>query len=188
MKPIDQLTDDEWLALVQRTIALPDVPPHLLQRALALWERRLGAPAQGPAAEAPLPRRWLAVLSFDSWAAAPMTAGMRALPSEVRQLLFSAEGCDIDLRVAPQDTAEGSGAGFSVSGQLMGPFTHGRIEIARAGDRPAGPAAYAALVQPLGEFRVDGIAVGSYRITVCLGDTEIELPPLDVGPAARGAA
>ncbi|MBL8288041.1 MAG: hypothetical protein JNL85_08665 [Rubrivivax sp.] len=189
MKPIDRLTDDEWLALVQRAIAMPEVPPHLLQQALALWQQRPGAPAKASdsSASGPALRRWVAVLSFDSWAAAPAAAGMRALPSEVRQLLFSAEGCDVDLRVAP-GPAGGGGADFTVSGQLLGPFAEGRIEIAAVGGSEEEPPAVRSVpVGPLDEFRVEGVRAGSYRITVRLGDAEIELPPLAIGPRAPGA-
>jgi len=133
-------------------------------------------------------RRWAAVLSFDSWAAAPVAAGMRALPSEVRQLLFSAEGCDVDLRVAPGGPAGGGGADFTVSGQLLGSFAEGRIEIAAVGGSEGRPAVRSVPIGPLDEFRVEGVRSGSYRITVCLGDAEIELPLLDIGPRAPGAA
>lgn len=189
MKPIDQLTDDEWLALVQRAIAMPDVPPHLLQRALDLWQQRPGARPKAVDEGRPALQRWLAVLAFDSWVAAPVAAGMRALPSEVRQLLFSADGCDIDLRVAPRGAAAVATTDFTLSGQLLGPFTEGRIEITgMAGDGAALPGTKVVPVEPLGEFHVDGIQPGSYRITVRLGDTEIELPLLDVGPQAAGAS
>lgn len=189
MKPIDQLTDDEWLALVQRAITMPDVPPHLLQRALDLWQQRPGAQTKAVDEGRPALQRWLAVLAFDSWAAAPVAAGMRALPSEVRQLLYTADGCDIDLRVAPRGAAAVVATDFALSGQLLGPFTEGRIEITGMGGDGAGqPDARVVPVQPLGEFHVEGLHAGSYRITVRLGDTEIELPLLDVGPQAAGAS
>lgn len=179
MKPSDPLTDDEWLALVQHAIAMPEVPPHLLQRALDLWQQRPGA----------VLKRWMAVLAFDSWAAAPVAAGMRALPSEVRHLLFSADDCDIDLRVAPRGLAGTNGADFTLSGQLLGPFGEGRIEISDIDkDGVAQPTAKVAPVQPLGEFRVEGVHAGLFRITIRLGDQEIELPLLEVGPQAARAS
>jgi hypothetical protein len=187
MKPIEQFTDDEWLALVRHAIAMPDVPPHLLQRALDLWLQRPDSqriPVHGAQGH-PVLKRWLAVLAFDSWATAPVAAGMRALPSEVRQLLYSADGCDIDLRVAPRGAAATVGADFTLSGQLLGPFTEGQIELHGIGhDGIALPGAKVVPVQPLGEFHVEGVHAGSYRITVRLGDAEIELPLLDVGPQA----
>lgn len=178
MKPIDQLSDDEWQALVQRAIAMPDAPPHVVRRALEIWRRQ--APAPQPVQ--PLLRRWVAVLSFDSWAAAPVAAGMRALPSEVRQMLFSAQGRDIDLRVAPQNE------GFALSGQLLGPFAEGQVDVASAGSQGERAAPrHSVPFDALGEFRIDGVPRGTYLITVRLGSEEIELPPIDVGPLrARG--
>lgn len=176
MKPIDQLSDDEWLALVRRAIAMPDAPPHMTQRALEIWRQH--RPLQ------PAPRRqrrWVAVLSFDSWAISPLAAGMRALPSEVRQLLFSAQGRDIDLRVAPLNQ------GFALSGQLLGPFAEGHIEIAAPDSGGQVALRRSVPLDALGEFRIDGVPRGTYLITVRLGEDEIALPPIDVGPPrARG--
>ena len=168
MKPIDKLSDAEWLALVQRAIAMPDAPPELLQGALDLWRQHRSASNPGP-----LLQRWVAVLSFDSWAGASMTAGMRALPSEVRQLLFAARGCDIDLRITPLAD------GFALSGQLLWAHGGGSVELIRGGE---GSERRNAAVDALGEFRIDDLSSGTYRITVRLGHDEIELPPIDVGP------
>ena len=170
MKPIDSLSDDEWSALVQRAIAMPDAPPQWVHEALDLW--RLHRPAQHAQA---LLQRWVAVLSFDSWAGAPLAAGMRALPSDVRQMLFAAEGCDIDLRIAP--TAEE----FALSGQLLGSGAEGSIELTALGHGSEGLGRSVALGAQ-SEFRIDGVSRGTYLVTVCLGSDEIVLPPIDVGP------
>ena len=128
MASIPELSETEWQALVQRALAMPDAPPERVQRALDLWRLHGLGPRERPGL-----RRWAAVLQFDSWAGAAVAAGMRALPSEVRQLVFSAEGCDIDLRVAPGPH------GFALSGQLLG------VEGAGAWNCPAqGPASQAA--------------------------------------------
>ena len=189
MKPIDQLSDDEWQALVRQALALPDAPDHAVRRALALWRQH--GPAPKPTR--PALQRWVAVLAFDSWAAVPVAAGMRALPSEVRHLLFAAEGCDIDLRVAPLRE------GFALSGQLLGPLpapllgdaTAGRIEITGirgngSGSGSDGTAPRSVPLDALGEFRIDGVARGTYVMTLHLGGNEIELPPIDVGPPRAG--
>ena len=167
MASIPELSETEWQALLQRAIAMPDAPPELEQRALDLWRLHGIAPRETPGL-----RRWAAVLQFDSWAGAAMAAGMRALPSEVRQLVFSAQGCDIDLRVAPGPH------GYALSGQLLGVEGAGRVELSSA--RPGIPSCGAEL-NALGEFRIDGLGSDRYRITVRLGSEEIELPPIDVG-------
>lgn len=183
MDPIDQLDDDEWAALVRRALAMPDAPPHAVRGAIDLWrQHRPMAAASAAAASEALGRRWIALLTFDSWSAAPQTAGMRALPSEVRQLVYTTEICDIDLRVAPLG-AGGGGAGYSLSGQLLGPFTEGRVLIAGPAGSPGGAAAVSAALDALGEFHFEGASEGTYRISVHVGAGEIELPPLEVGPS-----
>jgi hypothetical protein len=170
MKPIDSLSDDEWSALVQRAIAMPDAPPQLVQEALQLW-RLHRAPQRTPA----LLQRWVAALSFDSWAGAPVAAGMRALPSEVRQLLFEAQGCDIDLRIAP------AAEGFALSGQLLGPVAEGSVELAALDHGSEGPRR-SVVLDTQSEFRIDGVSSGNYLVTVHLGGDEIALPPIHIGP------
>ena len=170
MNPIDSLSDDEWMALVQRAIAMPDAPSQWVQDALDLW--RLRRPARRVQ---PLLQRWVAVLSFDSWAGAPVATGMRALPSEVRQMLFAAEACDIDLRIAP------AAEGFALSGQLLGPGAEGSVELAALGHGGEVLRRSIAL-DAQSEFRIDGVSRGTYVLTVRLGSDEIVLPPIDVGP------
>lgn len=170
MKPIDSLSDDEGLALVQRAIAMPDAPSQWVQDALELWH--LHRPAQRVQ---PLLQRWVAVLSFDSWAGAAVAAGMRALRSEVRQMLFAAEGCDIDLRIAP------AAEGFALSGQLLGPGAKGSVELAALGHGGEG-LRRSVMLDAQSEFRIDGVSRGTYVLTVRLGSDEIVLPAIDVGP------
>jgi hypothetical protein len=170
MKPIDKFSDDEWLALVQRAIAMPDAPQQLVRDALELW--RLHRP---PTHFQPSLQRWFAVLSFDSWAAAtPTAAGMRALPSEARQMLFSAERFEIDLRIAPLAGA------FELSGQLFGPAADGSVELATPADGEE-PSLRSVTLDPSSEFRIEGVTRGPHRVTLRVGSDEIVLPPVDVG-------
>ena len=68
-----------------------------------------------------------AALSFDSWAQPSLALGMRSTATELRHLLYSVDGRDIDLRVVP------SGAEFAISGQVLGPDEHGVVELAPEG-------------------------------------------------------
>jgi hypothetical protein len=170
MKSIDSLSDDEWSALVQRAAAMPDAPPQLVQEALQLW-RLHRAPQRTPA----LLQRWVAALSFDSWASAPVAAGMRALPSDVRQMLFAAEACDVDLRIAP------AAGGFALSGQLLGPAAEGRVELTAVGHGSDGMRR-SVVLDAQSEFRIDAVSSGHYLLTVHLGGDEIALPPIHLGP------
>ncbi len=60
---------------------------------------------------------------------------------------------------------------------MLGPDESGRVEL-----RPqAGAAAQSAALDGMGEFRIAGLAAGTYRLTLQLGADRIELPALDVG-------
>jgi hypothetical protein len=180
MKPIDQLSEAQWLELVHEAATMSDAPPSWVRSALQLWH------AQGPARAAlsepaePSLRRWVAALSFDSWAAPALAGGMRILASDVRHLLFTAGGRDIDLRVEPLAEA------YAVSGQVLGPNGEGRVVLAEIAPGLAARATHVAALDELGEFRVEAVGQGSYLVTLRLHADEIVLPPIDIGPP-RGA-
>jgi hypothetical protein len=177
MTPIDSNPEDEWLRLVREAVAMPDAPPQLLQSTLELWRTHGARPSASGAL-----RRWIAALSFDSWSAPALAAGVRALPSEVRHLLFTTHGRDVDLRIAPLAD------GFALSGQHLGPDDAGHVALTWLAGSGEPPARQDAALNAMGEFRLEGVRQGTYLLTVLLGDDEIVLPPIDVGPAAeRGA-
>jgi hypothetical protein len=175
MKPIAELTDAELARLVRQAAALPDAPPALIRQAIDLWTtpappQTLRAAAQG------LMRQLTAVLSFDSWAAAPLAQGLRSSRGDLRHLLFSTQGRDIDLRVVPDAQR------FVLAGQILGPDETGMVELSPSDDGPAGPPHVVAL-NMMGEFRIDGIEAGRYVLTLRLGEDTIVIPPIDVGDA-----
>lgn len=191
MKPLNDLSDAEFEAWVRRAAVLPDAPRDWVLRA-----KRAFAPAPVPA---PAPgvgevtraawRLVSATLRFDSWAASPQPAAVRALPGDVRQLLFSADGRDIDLRITPGVDR------YALMGQVLGPDEAGVVELCGASDSsaPSGPAEvpmtpgplHTAKLDELGEFRIEGIAHGTYRLTLRVGSDAIALPPIQVGEFAR---
>ena len=174
MKPLESLSDDEFANIVQRAVALPDAPPSLLRAAVDQWPA--GQPAQLQSVVRAVVRRMAAALAFDSWAAAPLALGMRAVPSDTRHLLFSAMGRDIDLRITPAADQ------FALAGQILGPDDTGVIElVAQSGDPVEPRDARVATLDALGEFRLDGVIRGTYLLTLRLGSDEIVLPPIDVG-------
>ena len=175
MPHTDESEDEALSRQLRRALRLlPDAPPALQRRAIDLW--RAPAPGLAQVARAAL-NHITAVLSFDSWKTPALASGMRSLRSPTRQLLFSASGRDIDLRITVL------GAGYAVAGQILGPDESGQVELARL-DTGAEPARQAAL-DALGEFRIEGLAPGSYALTLQLGGDEIVLPPIDVGEQAR---
>jgi hypothetical protein len=173
MKPLQQLSDDDLVqALQQASRELPDAPLAWQQAALALFQSSATSALLDTAAA--LGRLVRAALTFDSWAAPTLAGGMRSLRSPTRHLLYSAEGRDIDLRIQPQ------GGQFSLSGQILGPDETGRIELAALEDAGAAAAREGAL-DALGEFRIDGVPAGLYRLTLHVGGAPIVVQPLEVG-------
>ncbi len=186
MKPLHSLTDDEFAALARRASALPDAPAALVQRAIAAWNP---APSVSQAAAALLQagaravvRQLAAVLTFDSWAASPLAAGLRGPRQPTRQLLFSADGRDVDLRIS---TAEDNR--FMLTGQVFGPDEAGIARLrAQSGDADTAAAEQLGPLDEMGEFRLPGVAAGRYVLSLQLGDAEIVLPAIDLEPESGG--
>ena len=177
MKPLQQLSDDELVrTLLRARRELPEAPVAWQEAAVALFQSTAPSPLLDTAAA--LGRLVRAVLSFDSWAAPALAGGMRSLRSPTRHLLYSAEGRDIDLRISPQ---AGTTAGpFSLSGQILGPDESGRIELSVLDTGLSAPQ-HAGALDDLGEFRIDGVPAGLYRLTLHVGDAPIVVQPLEVG-------
>ena len=175
MKPLHSLSDEEFAAAVRSAIALPDAPDALVDSAIRLWSARQGA-GLASIAQAVL-QRIVASLSFDSWATGDLAFGVRSVPSDTRQLLFTAEGRDIDLRVVP------GASRFTITGQVLGPDLDGSVElspVALASGAATADAAVARL-DDLGEFRLGDVSPGTYTLTLRLAETTIEMPGIRVG-------
>lgn len=181
MKPLHQLSDEELVrTLLRASRELPDAPLAWQQAAVALFESAAETSLRDTATA--FGRLVRAVLSFDSWAAPALAGNMRSLRSPTRHLLYSAEGRDIDLRISPQ---AGIAAGpFSLSGQILGPDESGRIELFALNEGNSaspGTPQHAGTLDDLGEFRIDGVPAGLYRLTLHVGDSPIVVQPLEVG-------
>ena len=181
----EPLSDEAFTAQMRRAVRdLPDAPPALLQAARGLWPTsplaQPGAIAQAADVARAALRLVQAVLSFDSWSTVAVAQGMRSLRSPTRHLLFSAEGRDVDLRISP------AAEFFALTGQILGPDESGDIELLSL-DRPDATPTQVAL-DDMGEFRLDGLAAGHYRLTLNLGGDRVELPAIQVGGATGGAA
>jgi len=180
MKPLNSLTDDEFDHVLRRAVAsLPDAPETMLKAAIGLFPAAVQAAPRTSARTSLLQsafeavrERLEAVLSFDSWATPALASGMRSASASTRFMLFSVQGRDIDLRIAPE------AGGFSLAGQILGPDEAGRIELSSMHE---GALTQVAALDEMGEFRIDGVARGSYRVTVHVGADQIVLPQLEVG-------
>ncbi len=176
MKSLKTFSDHELSHLTPKAAELADAPNEWMQAAVGLWPKAHSVPI-GAVARAAL-RRVVAALSFDSWAPTPMAMGLRAALSDTRHLLFTAEGRDVDLRISP--VAEH----FALTGQILGPDESGVIElVAEAGGQTPGAVPQVTTLDELGEFRIDGVRRGNYRLTLRVGNDEIVLPPIEVGAA-----
>jgi hypothetical protein len=172
-KSIHRISDAELAALARQAEKLADAPPGWIDAAVALWKV---APRRAAGRGAPtLLKRLAAALTFDSWAAAPLALGVRSMALDQRHLLFSAQGRDIDLRI------NAAANQFSISGQVLGPDEQGEFELARHGEGPGAAAPRTVPLDALGEFRIDGVARGTYQLTLRAGAEEIVLPPIAVG-------
>jgi hypothetical protein len=160
------MSDTDLEAQLRLSGHLQNAPEHVVQRALAIFARQPQAAAPG------LWPRLLAVLSFDSGRAGPLAFGMRSSAGAVRQLLFSVEGRDVDLRICAADV----GPGFKLSGQVLGPDSTGSVVALPDG----GGHAWRVDLNELGEFALPQMPAGAYRISLELADMAIDLPLLSV--------
>jgi hypothetical protein len=167
MKPID-LSDESLIQALRTESAQFDAPEHVIQRAFTIWKPK--------ATEKPsLAHHILATLKFDSFTESPISLGVRSVSSSNRQILFSAEGRDIDVRVS--SLSKRGSMVFSVSGQILGPDDSGSVSLESDARQ------WSADLNELSEFQFEEVPAGKYEMTVSLGDTVIVLPKIDVGSA-----
>ena len=165
--------DIEWLSHtinLMRTDRTEAAPEHVIQRAVRLFSRHQTS-AQPKSAG--MVHRLIAVLRFDSAAAAP-AFGLRVGADEAtRQLLFDAEPYEIELRTSS------AGDGATVVGQLLGPagpVDSADVELIGADTRVQ------ARLSDLLEFRLPAVPPGTYRLELRLDQAvAIEIPSLNLG-------
>lgn len=166
---VDAGPDAELADALRHSRVLQDAPESVIQRAIDVFAARPRAAAV-PSPAGGL-RRLAAVLGFDSATLTPQAAGLRSGgvgPARPRQMLFSAEGRDVDLRI------EAAPGGCQVSGQVLGPDAAGRVELqcgAFHADRDW---------TDLAEFRIDGVPAGICRIVLRSEGWEMVLPEIRI--------
>lgn len=158
--------DAELETALRHSRTLVDAPEAVIQRALDLWQVSTPARAAEPVLGG-LRRRLSALLDFDSATAAP--AALRSGGDGMRQLLFTAEGRDVDLRVAPP-----AGTGCRISGQILGPDEAG-VAVLQCGSYQAETA-----WSELSEFSFEGVPAGTCRIILRSEGWELELPDVEI--------
>lgn len=154
----DTLRQLQHVVVMMRTDTAEDAPHDLLRSAINLF----GLESQTPV------RRIIAVLTFDS-RTDRSAFGMRSIRTASRQLLYSAQDADLDLRVSVQNEE------CILSGQIIREGCKGGlVEISGA----TGSAE--ATLNELCEFTLPPMPVGNYSLKVRMPDVEIEIPELDL--------
>lgn len=139
-----------------------DAPRDVLAYAMNIFSRPENS-------QPSLLRRLVAALSFDSSSNLAPAFGVRAGQATSRQLLYSAEENDIDIRITPD------GETWIVAGQVLGEdCSGGRIEIEGAGELAT------AELNDLCEFTLPPLPAGSYAVRLRLGSADIEIPKLEL--------
>ena len=153
----DTLRRLRQLIVTMKSDRVPDVPRDVLLSAIKIF-----SPAQSPL------RRIVAILTFDSRHSAP-AFGMRSVRTPSRQMLYSAQETDLDLRVTVQNDE------CILSGQVMREGCEGGVvEISSA------TGSSKATLNDLCEFTLPAVPVGNYSLTLRMLDIEIEIPELEL--------
>ena len=169
-----------WLTTVSNLTATDhsfDFPEWVIRRAVTQFE----AGAVTPLAQL---RQLVARLMFDSLAT-PSLAAVRSeatyMPSG-RQVLYQAEGYDIDLRFEPADEGEQE----ELIGQILSQQLHG-TELAPLSIQlwKDGQAINQTSTNARGIFKLANIASGSYDLKISVPEGEINISPLATARASQ---
>lgn len=135
-----------------------DAPRDVLTSAMNIFSQQTRVPL----------RRIIALLTFDSHSTGP-AFGVRSLPSASRQMLYSAEEIDLELRITVQNDE------YVLAGQVIGEgCADGHVEISGVAARSK------ATLNEVCEFALPPIPPGNYSLTVRIVDREIEIPELEL--------
>jgi hypothetical protein len=140
-----------------------DAPRGAVAYAIGLFRGRAKSPRMS------IKRRILAALSFDSNLNQEPAFGVRSGQSGSRQLIYSAEENDIDIRITTR------GVMFIVSGQILrDDCSGGSVEITGLNGSAT------AAINELCEFILPEVPSGDYSLRVHMADVEVEVPELEL--------
>jgi len=155
---VDTLRELQHVILTMKSDTTQDAPRDLLYSAINIFspEKRTSL------------RHIIAILTFDSRVAGP-AYGIRSLRSSSRQLLYSAQDTDLDLRVTVQNDE------CVVAGQVIrADCVSGQIEIS------GNAGSVTASLNEVCEFTLPAIPLGNYALKIKLPDVQIEIPELEL--------
>jgi hypothetical protein len=145
---------------LMRSDTIENPPTAFVQDARKVFRSRAASP------EPSLARRVVASLSFDSFTAAP-AFGLRSQRSGGRQLIYSTETADIELRVSPEN---------EVAGQILGATCeNGKINL------ESDSFSASTRLNELCEFSFGAVPAGTYKISVHLPRLLVDIPQLELG-------
>ena len=156
----------ETLELLLRADGLTSPPPWVRRRAERI--ARQHQPIRWPSTA----RRLVAALAFDS-RVQPQFAGLRAIPTHVRRLLFQAENIEVDLEMAQSPVS----AQVRLAGQVTAGGADpsgGLLRLSSGGEE------WLTRLDESGEFWLDGLTPGAYHLEVVVEDRLIEVPVLPI--------
>ena len=155
---VDTLRQLQQVILTMKSDTAQDAPRDVLQSAISIFS---------PERRSPL-RQIIAILTFDSRVAGP-AYGIRSVRSTSRQLLYSAQETDLDLRVTVTHDE------CIIAGQVIrADCVSGQVEISgNAGSVTAN-------LNEVCEFTLPAIPLGNYALKIKLPDVQIEIPELEL--------
>lgn len=157
------------LQLIRQTIGFmrsdtaEDAPAELVRQAKSVFRRKVVAHGSS------LLQVIMASLTFDSLTNAP-AFGLRSQTTAGRQLIYSTETADIDVRVSPENDQ------WQIAGQLLGEDCPGGDVELEGDDFSA-----SAELNDLCEFSFGSVPAGAYKLSIRLHDQLIETPRLELG-------
>jgi hypothetical protein len=153
----------EHVVRLMQTDRTTDAPRDIVAYAMGIFSDRAKSPRQS------LKRRILAALTFDSHANQVPAFGVRSGQSGARQLIYSAEEQDIDIRTTLH------GDMWIVSGQVLREeCTGGRVELKGVNGSAT------AAINELCEFTLPEVPSGDYFLRIHMADVEVEVPELEL--------
>ena len=160
----EQLQTLRQTTSLMRSDSVESAPAELVKYAKNIFRQQLAS--SKPSAL----NRILAALTFDSLTAAP-AYGLRSQAGSGRQLVYSTEAVDIDVRVSEESDE------WQIAGQVPGMLcTGGQVDL--EGDNFSSKAQ----LNELCEFAFGSVPEGTYKLAIHLPDVIIEIPPLELGP------
>jgi hypothetical protein len=172
MKNLPPQSDAEWNEILKEALSTPEPPDALMKRAINLFQAKPSL-AQALADTLSVAVRHItAVLQFDSFGSMTPAHGVRSGGSTTRQLLFAADGCEIDVRISPVNASMST-----IAGQILGAAAGGTVLLQKE------DAKMSVRLSEFNEFLLPNTPLGTYQLTFTLGEREIVIPALEIGPA-----